>query len=279
MTHDENRDQSHEQEWSVGRLAAATGVTVRTLHHYEDIGLVRPTSRNAGGHRRYDGVAIARLYRVCVLRKLGLPLARIAETLDRPEWGLTETLRAHAAQLDREIADHQRLRSRVASVIAATAPDDSGRPVESTDIASLVTDMTDLDSPVLGRITFLVYRDLEAVRSWLVDVCDLGPATTAQDAEGQVVHVELRAGDGAIWLHRESEDFGLRSPASLGASTAGVSVSVEDVDAHHARAVERGASVEYGPVDQPYGVREYATRDPEGGLWCFMHPLPATEEP
>ena len=49
---------------------------------------------------------------------------------------------------------------------------------------------------------------------------------------------------------------------------------VNDVDAHHDRAKERGAEIVYAPVDQPYGYREYSARDPEGGLWSFMKPLP-----
>jgi uncharacterized glyoxalase superfamily protein PhnB len=48
---------------------------------------------------------------------------------------------------------------------------------------------------------------------------------------------------------------------------------VDDVDAHHRHAVEQGATIVYGPVDQPYGYREYSARDLEGGLWSFMKEL------
>jgi uncharacterized glyoxalase superfamily protein PhnB len=50
-------------------------------------------------------------------------------------------------------------------------------------------------------------------------------------------------------------------------------ITVDDTDAHHARSVAAGAAIVSPPVDQPYGVREYGARDPEGQLWYFHAPL------
>jgi uncharacterized glyoxalase superfamily protein PhnB len=88
-----------------------------------------------------------------------------------------------------------------------------------------------------------------------------------------VVHGEVEVGSGAVWLHPESPDFELASPASRGGSTGSMVVLVDDVDAHHKFAAAQGASVRYGPVDQPYGYREYGALDSEGHLWSFMKPL------
>jgi uncharacterized glyoxalase superfamily protein PhnB len=52
-----------------------------------------------------------------------------------------------------------------------------------------------------------------------------------------------------------------------------VAVMVDDVDAHHAHAKAKGATIRYAPMDQPYGYREYAAYDCEGHLWSFMKPL------
>ncbi len=60
---------------SVGELARATGVTVRALHHYEEIGLLPPSARTVSGHRRYGDEEMQRLYRIVALRGLGLSLA------------------------------------------------------------------------------------------------------------------------------------------------------------------------------------------------------------
>src|SRR4051812_25334317 len=67
--------------WSIGELAKACGVTVRALHHYDEIGLLTPGERSAAGHRRYTGQDVRRLYRIRALQTLGFPLADIDAAL------------------------------------------------------------------------------------------------------------------------------------------------------------------------------------------------------
>ena len=62
------------RRWKVGELASATGLTVRTLHHYERIGLLSPAQRTEGNQRLYDEGDVVRLYRIRALRDLGLSL-------------------------------------------------------------------------------------------------------------------------------------------------------------------------------------------------------------
>lgn len=68
--------------WKVGPLAEASGVTVRTLHHWDEIGLLTPSRRTASGHREYTEADLVRLYQVLALRSLGLGLQTIATCLD-----------------------------------------------------------------------------------------------------------------------------------------------------------------------------------------------------
>ena len=68
--------------WKIGELARRTGLTVRTLHHYDEIGLLSPAERSDGGHRVYDEAGVQRLYRIVSLRSLGFPLDAIAQALD-----------------------------------------------------------------------------------------------------------------------------------------------------------------------------------------------------
>src|SRR5215475_15741365 len=84
--------------WKVGALAKATGVTVRTLHHYDEIGLLQPSARLAGGHRLYDADDVARLYRIIRLRQLGFPLSQVAEVLAEPEWQLAPAVERHLSE-------------------------------------------------------------------------------------------------------------------------------------------------------------------------------------
>ena len=66
---------------------------------------------------------------------------------------------------------------------------------------------------------------------------------------------------------RRDDTLGLGAPGQKPSS--GIYVRVADPDAHHARAKAAGAEIVMGLVDQEYGSREYAARDPEGYLWCF----------
>jgi MerR family transcriptional regulator, thiopeptide resistance regulator len=68
-----------ERQWKVGELADATGLTVRTLHHFDEVGLLRPATRSQAGHRLYTADDVRRLYRIIALRHLGMPLREIAQ--------------------------------------------------------------------------------------------------------------------------------------------------------------------------------------------------------
>jgi len=70
---------------NVGEVAALAGVTVRTLHHYDRIGLLTPSQRSATGYRRYTPADLDRLHRVLVYRELGFSLEEVATLLDAPE--------------------------------------------------------------------------------------------------------------------------------------------------------------------------------------------------
>ncbi|MFI2436522.1 MerR family transcriptional regulator [Streptomyces sp. NPDC018693] len=71
--------------YSVGQVAGYAGVTVRTLHHYDDIGLLVPSERSHAGHRRYSDADLDRLQQILFYRELGFPLDEVAALLDDPE--------------------------------------------------------------------------------------------------------------------------------------------------------------------------------------------------
>ncbi|MER6346151.1 MerR family transcriptional regulator [Streptomyces sp. NPDC001595] len=71
--------------YSVGQVAGYAGVTVRTLHHYDDIGLLAPSERSHAGHRRYSDADLDRLQQILFYRELGFPLDEVAALLDDPD--------------------------------------------------------------------------------------------------------------------------------------------------------------------------------------------------
>ncbi|MGW0701957.1 MerR family transcriptional regulator [Streptomyces sp. NPDC002867] len=71
--------------YSVGQVARFAGVTVRTLHHYDEIGLLSPGGRSHAGHRLYDDADLDRLQQILFYRELGFPLDEVAALLDDPD--------------------------------------------------------------------------------------------------------------------------------------------------------------------------------------------------
>jgi MerR family transcriptional regulator, thiopeptide resistance regulator len=93
----------------IGELAAAVGLTVRTLHHYDAIGLLVPAQRSYSGRRLYSPREVRRLYRIVALRRLGLGLTEIGAMLDASP-DLAEAVRGHLELLERQLELGRRLR-------------------------------------------------------------------------------------------------------------------------------------------------------------------------
>ena len=84
---------------NVGEVAALAGVTVRTLHHYDRIGLLSPSGRSAAGYRQYAPADLDRLHAVLLYRELGFPLEEVATLLDDPSADPAAHLRRQHALL------------------------------------------------------------------------------------------------------------------------------------------------------------------------------------
>ncbi|MEU6073287.1 MerR family transcriptional regulator [Micromonospora sp. NPDC047074] len=99
--------------YTVGQVARLAGVTVRTLHHYDEIGLLSPSGRSGAGYRRYDDADLERLQHVRYYRELGFPLEEIATILGDPASGPSAHLRRQHELLTERI---KRLQEMVAAV-------------------------------------------------------------------------------------------------------------------------------------------------------------------
>jgi MerR family transcriptional regulator, thiopeptide resistance regulator len=89
--------------YSVKQLAELAGVTVRTLHHYDALGLLRPSRVGTNGYRAYDEAAVLRLQQILLYREMGFELVHIRDILDQPDFDLRAALRAHRAALSAKI--------------------------------------------------------------------------------------------------------------------------------------------------------------------------------
>lgn len=123
--------------YTVGELARHTGVTVRTLHHYDELGLVKPSARSGAGYRLYDDRDLLRLQHALRLRELGFQLHEIAAMLDDPDFDRAAALREQRATL---ITRRDRLAALIAAVDAALASLEKDRPMPTETITTLFSE-------------------------------------------------------------------------------------------------------------------------------------------
>jgi uncharacterized glyoxalase superfamily protein PhnB len=126
----------------------------------------------------------------------------------------------------------------------------------------------------------LCYRDPKQALQWLEDAFGFEPFMVILDREGNLMHSEMRYGDGVVMVGNEwSDDH--KSPLSIGGkNTQSVHINLADgIDAHCERARQAGAQILEEPADQFYCDRTYRARDPEGHIWTFGQTVkPMTRE-
>ena len=83
----------------VSDVTRRSGVSIRTLHHYEAIGLLQPSARSDAGYRLYDARDLLRLQQILLRRALGMPLEEIRRSLDEPSFDYRSSLRAQREAL------------------------------------------------------------------------------------------------------------------------------------------------------------------------------------
>ena len=111
------------EQWKIGELARIAGVTVRTLHHYDSVGLLVPSERTPSGHRLYSAPDVERLYRLLALRRVGLPLEEIGPLLDSED-GIGDTARRHLGRVEQQLGALEELRLRLTRLLAALDGDE-----------------------------------------------------------------------------------------------------------------------------------------------------------
>jgi MerR family transcriptional regulator, thiopeptide resistance regulator len=117
--------------YTVRKLSRLTGITVRTLHHYDAIGLLKPTAVGENGYRYYGEDALQRLQQILFFREMDLSLAAIQDILDGPGFDQAEALRAHREALQARI---HRLNTLVHTIDATLRHLEEGITMSSQDM-------------------------------------------------------------------------------------------------------------------------------------------------
>jgi DNA-binding transcriptional MerR regulator len=105
--------------YTVSEVAKLSGVSVRTLHHYDDIGLLKPADVGANGYRYYGKDELLRLQQILFHRELGFPLDEIGRVLDAPGFDRVAALKAHRTRLQAQARRTRRLVRTIDDTLAA----------------------------------------------------------------------------------------------------------------------------------------------------------------
>ncbi|MGW8265595.1 MAG: MerR family transcriptional regulator [Longimicrobiales bacterium] len=159
-------------EIRVGALADRTGLTVRTLHHWEAVGVLTPSRRTATGHRLYGLDAIGKILRIRSLRGLGLGLDEIRKVLGSGAATLEEVLRIQKAEINSQIHLLQELESRLDRLLERAK---GGEEMEEEELLRTMEIMTLIEQHFTAeQLKILSAREkslgreaiLEAQREW-----------------------------------------------------------------------------------------------------------------
>ncbi|MDN4592906.1 MerR family transcriptional regulator [Polycladomyces subterraneus] len=102
-----------ERQWKIGELAQETGLTIRTLHYYDQIGLLKPSRHTESGHRVYTPDDVIRLQQILSLKSLGFSLEEIQACLQKPTFSPEHIIDRQLEQLENKIQLMQTLRERL----------------------------------------------------------------------------------------------------------------------------------------------------------------------
>jgi DNA-binding transcriptional MerR regulator len=125
----------------IGDVARASGLTVRTLHHYDEIGLLVPSARSDAGYRLYSEADVRRLYRILALRGMGFPLEEIAATLVREGEDPRPAVRRHLERIDAQLRLAGQLRARLTHILDVLDRSDEPSGDQFIDVIEVMTRM------------------------------------------------------------------------------------------------------------------------------------------
>ena len=128
-------------EMTVGRVAGLVGVSVRTLHHWDEIGLVTPSARSWAGYRLYGPDDVARIHQVLVYRETGMPLAEVARVLDDPHVDAVAHLARQRELLQARIAHLTRMLRAVDTMMERSTMEQNLTPQQQAEILGAEWDL------------------------------------------------------------------------------------------------------------------------------------------
>lgn len=198
----------------IGELASRTNVSVRTLHYYDEIGLLKPSQQTANGYRLYGAEDAVRLQQIRSLCQLGLPLKKIQVMLAHPSHSPVQVLRAHASQLRARVEAERRLCKRLEEM--------AGRleSVEEVSLADLLTTLEETNN-VTDFKKYYTPEQLESLAKRRDELGDEGMQQGQQDWTDLIAEVQRAVDDGVDAKSEVGRSLAARWDALIEAFTGG----------------------------------------------------------
>jgi DNA-binding transcriptional MerR regulator len=167
----------------VGELARRTRLTIRTLHHYDEIGLLRPSLHTESGHRLYTAGDVARLQQLLSLRQLGFSLEEIRDCLNRPDFSPVELIERHLARLREQVELQRKLYQRLEAIAAGLR---TAGEVSAEEFLQTIEVMTMIES-------YYTPEQMESFRKRSAEAAAAGVDLAQQAQQGTAAWQELLA--------------------------------------------------------------------------------------
>jgi Predicted transcriptional regulators len=152
--------------WKVGDLARLTGLTVRTLRFYDQIGLFSPSGQTESGHRLYDEFDLFRLQQILSLKELGLSLDEVKAVLEGEQFRPHEIVDLQIARLKEQIRQQQRLLEQLQHVSKRMA---GNEPVSVEDFTGVLQAMKQSHEKLVIERRTSWMRALDSLGDWLAE--------------------------------------------------------------------------------------------------------------
>jgi DNA-binding transcriptional MerR regulator len=188
-----------EQQWKIGELAAAAGLTVRALHYFDEIGLLSPSERSAAGHRRYCGADVRRLYRILALRELGMPLAKVAQVLDGQAEDLELVVSEHLAHVDRRLVLNRQLKQRLTLLLKAARTSRKSSIDQLIAVMEAMMEASSFSPDQMSRIKDRHQSGDDGLADWQQRVADLAAQVRTHIADGTDPAAPAAQNTAAAW--------------------------------------------------------------------------------
>lgn len=251
-----------EETYKIGELAQLLGLSVRTLHHYDHIGLLIPSGSTEAGHRLYSNSDIRRLQQILSMRQIGFSLDEIKQIMDDQSMSPLQVTRMHLERVRENILNQIKLLRHLEAI--------EQRLVSHREVAL---------EQFIDTIEAIIMSEQKST----INLNRTVPILDVSNYEASMEYYCCKLGFRKNWEWGDPASFGsvVRDQVELfitetpeGPFGTSTNIFVKNVEALYVEFQRSGANITMPPKQMVYGVRELRVEDPDGHILRFTQNLP-----